>query len=84
MSSKLPNHGDVVTFYDPSGIAVKGEKALCRGTCNGNTHDDDAWVPVWTERDGGREPTTIYVHVANLLSWGAAADVAANEEEDPR
>lgn len=58
--------------YSDNGVVVKGESALCEGIINGDPlHDEETgevmMVPVFSERSDGREPTTIYVHIANIL-----------------
>jgi hypothetical protein len=69
---KPPTPGTKVCYRDfgaartpPEGT----ESMTVEGVVNGAAlHvDDDWWVPVWTNRDRGREATTIIVHSGNLL-----------------
>ena len=60
-----------VTFVDPNGNVVHGEQSVSTGMVNGSLwlDDDDEplYLPVWCERDCGREATTVQVHVSNIL-----------------
>lgn len=64
--------GARVTYGDANATVSDGVEGLVTGTVNGLPicHDTGAvWrVPVWTSRDKGREPTTIYVPVENVVS----------------
>ena len=62
--------GDHVTFRDPNGNIVDGQDSLSNGIVNA-----DPWrisgrtlIPVWCERDNGREPTTIMVDESNIVT----------------
>ena len=58
-----------MTFYD-SGLVRDGEASLAAGVVNGTPifcKSGHVYVPVWCERDKGREPTTIVVHTSNIV-----------------
>lgn len=63
--------GATVTYADATATTSTGEPGVARGTVNGEPisflDGEIGWVPVWTERDNAREPTTILVAVANVL-----------------
>ena len=63
--------GSVVVFRDPNGNVVFGKESVAEGMVNGDTLDNDdgspEYVPVWCSRDRGREQTTVYVHVSNVI-----------------
>ena len=63
--------GDRVKFADGNAAVSTDELVICTGICNGPAVYDeknDVWfVPLFASRDNGREPTTIYVHEANLM-----------------
>ena len=75
MSEQYKN-GATVVFFDPNGTTVNGSASISQGIINGEPLDEPegsgvpAYIPVWAERDGGREPTTIYVSVHNLIQVG--------------
>ena len=59
-----------VTFHDPNGNVRHGQDSLSTGVVNA-----DPWrigertlVPVWCERDEGREPTTVMVDQVNIVT----------------
>ena len=62
-------HGTIVTYHDCDEV-IKGD-SVCTGHVNGDTiylpDSDLYYVPVWSERDNGREATTIYVKSTNIL-----------------
>lgn len=64
--------GTKVRFMDSSATVSDGKPVKVEGTVNGPVirYDDGTpWaVPVWCQRDNGREPTTILVDPANLLA----------------
>jgi hypothetical protein len=63
--------GDRVAFSDSQATTSTGEEGVAEGTVNGEPIADDAGaithVPIWAERDNGREATTIFVGAANIL-----------------
>lgn len=63
--------GMKVLFADANATVSDGAPGVSRGVVNGEPYEDEdgnvAHVPVWAERDNGREPTTIFVAAANLL-----------------
>lgn len=64
--------GAEVTFADATATTSTGEPGVASGVVNGEPFTDDGGevthVPVWCVRDNGREPTTIFVAVPNILS----------------
>jgi hypothetical protein len=81
MSYKI---GDCVTFRDPNGNVCHGKDSLSRGIVNGepmvnlSTELRDVfcaeavtYVPLWCERDRGREAATVYVDSRNILGGSA-------------
>jgi hypothetical protein len=62
--------GATVTFADVNATVSDDVLGLREGLINGAplTDDDNVvlYVPVFTDRDNGREATTIYVAVANI------------------
>lgn len=62
--------GDTVTFRDPNGNVRHGEDSLSTGVVNGESWDINGriLVPVWCQRDDGREPTTIMVDRSNIVT----------------
>lgn len=73
--------GSVVQFTDVGTVLQDHEgAALCSGRINGAAIPElDGWlVPVWAERDHGREATTIYVASTNIVS------IAHPQAEKPR
>jgi hypothetical protein len=67
--------GARVTYADDSATVSDRVPGLVTGTVNGNGYDMDperpgeiTHVPIWTERDNGREPTTILVAVENIVA----------------
>jgi hypothetical protein len=68
--------GALVRFTDRGVVASKDRgPATASGHINGEPIEvphvygpDDVYVPVWSARDNGREPTTVYVHTSNILS----------------
>lgn len=62
--------GDHLTFRDPNGNVLHGQDSLSTGIVNGDPWDIDGRmiVPVWCERDNGREPTTIMVDESNIVN----------------
>lgn len=63
--------GTPVAFVDGGNVLTAEDLAACEGVVNGEPVLDEREVciavPVWAERDNGREATTIFVAVANLL-----------------
>jgi hypothetical protein len=63
--------GALVTYADADATTSRGMTGVAGGIVNGPAICDHAGdvshIPVWSERDNGREPTTVYVHVANVL-----------------
>lgn len=73
--------GSRVDFVDAGTVTSSAEDqvmatGMVNGPCVRRRHDDDTdfLVPVFTSRDNGRESTTIYVDVRNVL----ACDPPAN------
>lgn len=65
--------GATVTFADANATVSDGVIGLRTGTVNGPAlcNEDTGevlLVPVWSERDHGREATTVYVSVANIIN----------------
>lgn len=60
-----------VSFHDSEATVSDGKSGVCTGMVNGEPiRDDDGaitHVPVWAERDNGRESTTIFVSIHNML-----------------
>lgn len=59
-----------VRFLDDTATTSDGTLAVVTGIVNGEPitmPDGTRFVPVWAERDNGREPTTILVKESNLL-----------------
>lgn len=62
--------------YIDAGVVTssRDEQVLVTGVVNGpcvqRRHDDDVdfLVPVFSSRDNGREPTTVYVDVRNVMT----------------
>jgi hypothetical protein len=68
--------GAEVTFADASATTSTEEVGVAKGTVNGpSIHDPETGkvthVPVWAERDNGREPTTVFVAIDNILNPAA-------------
>lgn len=65
------NVGDRITYMDAWATTSTGQPGVVVGTMNGEPiRDDDGevrFIPVWTERDNMREPTTILVAIDNVL-----------------
>lgn len=63
--------GSKVTFADASATTSKDEMVAASGVVNGppilGADDEVQFVPVFAKRDNGREATTIFVHVNNVL-----------------
>lgn len=61
--------GAAVTYGDSTATTTTGETVLARGHVNGPPieHGELVYVPVWTARDNGREPTTVYVDSRNIV-----------------
>lgn len=59
-----------VTFRDPNGNVLHGRDSMSTGVVNGDPWDINGrvLVPVWCERDKGREPTTIMVDRSNIVT----------------
>ncbi len=68
--------GKMVRFTDSTATTTKDEVVVAEGIVNGEPITDGlgavTHVPVFAKRDNGRESTTIYVHVSNLMERGAA------------
>lgn len=66
--------GEAVSFADASATVSDDVAGVSQGTINGPPITDDegvvTHVPVYAERDNGREATTVWVAISNLLSWG--------------
>lgn len=62
--------GSRVTFRDPNGNVLHGHDSLSTGVVSGEPWDIKGrqLVPVWCQRDQGREPTTILVDESNIVS----------------
>lgn len=64
--------GARATFADATATTSKGEPGVAHGVINGPPITDDegavTHIPVWCQRDNGREATTVYVATANVLS----------------
>ncbi|WP_217924854.1 hypothetical protein [Miltoncostaea oceani] len=58
--------GTRITYADANAISDDGELGVAYGTVNGP--EVGGFVPVFSERGGGREPTTVYVAPGNILS----------------
>lgn len=71
MKLPTPKKGERWTFADSEATVTDGEAGVAEGVVNGEPIADDAGnvthVPIFAERDNGREPTTIYVARRNLL-----------------
>ncbi len=61
---KPPKIGDRVEFNDANATVSDGKPVVREGTVNGEPYG--GIVPVFAERDNGREPTTILVAVQNI------------------
>lgn len=63
--------GTRLTYADGEATVSDGMAGLVTGTVNGPPITDDegnvSHVPVFTERDNGREATTVYVAVTNIV-----------------
>jgi hypothetical protein len=63
--------GAKVTYADDTATVSDGVAGLVTGRINGEPicDDDDEviFVPVWSERDKRREPTTVFVSVNNIM-----------------
>lgn len=62
--------GARVAFADANATTSDGNPGVVSGTVNGpplDMPDGSVFVPVFTERDNGREATTIYVAAVNVL-----------------
>jgi hypothetical protein len=63
--------GARVTFADANATVSDGVAGLRTGTVNGEPITDDEGivlaVPVFAQRDNGREATTIFVHPSNVM-----------------
>jgi len=62
--------GDTLRFRNRGTLLDSPDDAVIEGTINGEpltTIDGFMYVPAWTERDRGREATTVYVHVGNVV-----------------
>jgi hypothetical protein len=70
--SRCPMSATVV-FAD--GVATTTtDPVVATGVVNGEPiegPDGALYVPVWAQRDNGREPTTVYVAEANVLKVGS-------------
>jgi hypothetical protein len=63
--------GACVTFHDPNGNTCDGQVSLSSGIVNNfplRGTNGILWVPVFCERDNGREPTTIMVRESNIVA----------------
>jgi hypothetical protein len=73
MSTEHPDYrpGMRVSFADAMATVSDGVAGVVTGAVNGEPiRDDDGaitHVPVWAARDHGREATTIYVAIDNML-----------------
>ena len=63
--------GTRIAFRDSEATVSDGSEGVCEGTINGEPiRDDDGaatHLRVWAARDNGREATTIFVGVGNVL-----------------
>lgn len=63
--------GVLVTFADATATVSHGEAGIARGRVNGSPVTDDegavTHVPVWASRDNGREATTVFVAIENVM-----------------
>jgi hypothetical protein len=62
--------GRRVKFFDDGEAVEPGRVATAWGIVNGdpihNPSTGTAWIPLWCERSGGRNPTTIYVDIGGI------------------
>lgn len=60
------------SYGDANATVSDGLEGVATGVVNGPPITDDSGeithVPVYTDRDNGREATTVYVAVANILT----------------
>lgn len=60
-----------VAFADQNATVSTDEPSVVTGLVNGEPYTDEfgevTHVPVWAERDNGREATTIIVAINNML-----------------
>lgn len=61
--------GSKVSYVDDTATVSDGHPKRVTGTVNGNPviNGSKVYVPVFSERDNGREPTTVYVSADNIL-----------------
>lgn len=63
--------GTRLAFSDDSATTSNGEEGLATGVVNGpamtNEAEEITHIPVFAKRDNGREATTIYVAVSNIV-----------------
>ena len=63
--------GARVYYADANATVSNGAAGIAAGTVNGEPIRDGAgaiqYVPVFTARDHGREPTTVFVAVSNIV-----------------
>lgn len=70
--------GDTVVYADANATVTGDAMALITGLVNGEPlMDDDGdavlYVPVFSERDNGREATTVFVAAENIIERKALA-----------
>lgn len=75
MPNLAPKPGQKVSYRD-GGNVYHGEDSVATGTCNGEPvvyeskggGGSTSYYPIWTDRDNGRESTTIMVWQGSILS----------------
>lgn len=62
--------GQHVKFRDANATTSQGEEVVASGVVNGEPSMDGGpmLIPVWSRRDGGREPTTVFVNARNIIT----------------
>lgn len=78
-----PAINDLVAFLDANATTSTGAEGIAQGRVNGealDAEDGTFYVPVWTSRDNGREPTTVYVPAVNIVAVNGKAWVTTQEE----
>lgn len=64
--------GTKIAYRDSTETVSDGADGIVEGVVNGEPRDladagELTHLPVWTERDNGREPTTIWVGFGNIV-----------------
>lgn len=74
-SPPTPNVGEVWSFADNAATVSDGTMSVASGVVSGEPLCDRegrvTHVPIFAERDHGREATTVFVAVENLLGKAA-------------